>query len=36
LIDDISGGNMRVFDAQGRQVDPLELAELIVGEKSRI
>lgn len=36
LIDDISGGNMRVFDAQDKQVDPLDLAELIIGEKSRI
>lgn len=30
LIDDISGGNMRVFK-DGKQVDPLELSRLIVG-----
>ncbi|HPF44291.1 MAG TPA: phosphoribosylaminoimidazolesuccinocarboxamide synthase [Syntrophomonadaceae bacterium] len=29
LIDDISGGNMRVFDQNGKQVDPLELSALI-------
>ena len=28
LIDDISGGNMRVFK-EGKQVDPLELARLV-------
>ncbi len=31
LIDDISGGNMRVFDQQGAQVDPLVLSALITG-----
>ncbi|HHV15686.1 MAG TPA: phosphoribosylaminoimidazolesuccinocarboxamide synthase, partial [Gelria sp.] len=30
LIDDISGGNMRVFK-NGKQVDALELSRLIVG-----
>lgn len=29
LIDDISGGNMRVFDQNGKQVDPLELSAMI-------
>ena len=29
LIDDISGGNMRVFNQNGKQVDPLELSALI-------
>ena len=32
LIDDISGGNMRVFDQAGKQVDPLQLSALITGE----
>ncbi len=31
LIDDISGGNMRVFK-DGKQVDPLELSNLVTGE----
>lgn len=31
LIDDISGGNMRVFK-DGQQVDPLELSRMIVGQ----
>lgn len=31
LIDDISGGNMRVFDHKGVQVGPLELSYLITG-----
>ncbi len=31
LIDDISGGNMRVFDQKGVQLDPLELSALITG-----
>lgn len=30
LIDDISGGNMRVFQ-DGRQVDPLDLSRLVTG-----
>ncbi|MGI5911681.1 MAG: phosphoribosylaminoimidazolesuccinocarboxamide synthase [Syntrophomonadaceae bacterium] len=30
LIDDISGGNMRVFK-NGQQVDPLDLARIVVG-----
>lgn len=29
LIDDISGGNMRVFDQNGAQVGPLELSAMI-------
>lgn len=29
LIDDISGGNMRVFNQQGQQVDPLVLSALV-------
>lgn len=33
LIDEISGGNMRVFDLQGNQTGPLDLAALIIGEK---
>lgn len=32
LIDDISGGNMRVFDQEKKQVDPLQLSALITGE----
>ncbi len=31
LMDDISGGNMRVFK-EGKQVDPLELAKLVTAE----
>lgn len=31
LIDDISGGNMRVFK-DGQQVDPLDLSRLVVGQ----
>lgn len=32
LIDDISGGNMRVFK-DGKQVDPLDLSRMVIGQQ---
>ena len=32
LIDEISGGNMRVYDKDGKYIEPIELSKMIIGK----